>query len=481
MKILDLVKNIKNVEVKGNNIDIEKLSYNTNDIEEGTLFFCIIGLKVDGHSFIDDVVRKGAQAVVVSKQVEVPEGVTIIKVDDTREAMSVISSNFYGNAWEDINLVGITGTNGKTTSTFIMRSIFDAANKRSSLIGTICNIVGEKKYETERTTPESKDLQKLFKSIKDDKSEFCIMEVSSHSLDLKRVFGVDFKVGVFTNLTQDHLDYHSDMEEYFEAKMKLFDNSEYKIINIDDEYGKKSVKMLKDNIITYGLTKDADIHASNIEMTKDGSEFLLNYKDIKENIKINLPGKFNIYNTLSCIGAALVLGISLDSIKKGLENLKYVPGRSEKISSNKGFSIIIDYAHTPDGLQNILSSTREYTEGKLIALFGCGGDRDKTKRPLMGEVGGNNADFCILTSDNPRTENPEKIIKDIVPGIERTKCDYVIIENRKDAIEYAIKNAKKEDTIVIAGKGHETYQVLSDKTIHFDEKEIVKEFLKEEL
>lgn len=481
MKILDLVSNIKDVEIKGDNIDIKKLCYSTKDIEKDSLFFCIVGLKADGHSFINKAIEKGAKAVVVSKEVIVDENITVIRVKDTREAMSLISSSFYNNSWSRMKLIGLTGTNGKTTSTFIMRSILEAANKKSSLIGTICNMVGNKKYETERTTPESKDLQKLFKSMADENSDYCIMEVSSHSLDLKRVYGVNFEVGVFTNLTQDHLDYHSDMESYFDAKMKLFDNSKYKVINIDDEYGKKSLKMLNNNVITYGLNNNADIYASNIEMDKEGSKFKLNYKGKIEDIYINIPGKFNIYNTLACIGASIALDIPLTDIKKGLKNLKSVPGRSEKISSKKGFTVIIDYAHTPDGLENILSSTREYTKGKLIALFGCGGDRDKIKRPIMGEAAGKLADYCIITSDNPRTEDPKKIIDDIVPGIKRTNCDYVIIENRKNAIEYAINNAKENDIIVIAGKGHETYQVLADKTIHFDEKEIVKEFLKEEL
>lgn len=481
MKISNLIKNIDDVNVIGIDREIKKLCYSTKDVEKDSLFFCIAGLNVDGHTFVEKAIESGAKAVVVSKDVSVKDDITVIKVKDTREAMSVISSNFYGNSWSNMDVIGITGTNGKTTSTFIMKSIFKASNKKTSLIGTICNIVGDKVYESERTTPESRDLQKLFKDMTEDKSEVCIMEVSSHSLDLKRVFGVNFKVGIFTNLTQDHLDYHDSMESYFEAKMKLFDSSEYAVINIDDSYGKKAVKRLKGKIVTYGLTPEADIFATDVKLSSEGASFNLNYKGEVENININLPGKFNVYNALGCISAAIVLNIPIKDIKKGLESLKSVPGRSEKITSKKGYTIIIDYAHTPDGLENILSSTKEYTKGRLISLFGCGGDRDKTKRPLMGKAAGLISDFCIVTSDNPRGEEPISIIEDIIPGLKKSKCEYVIIENRKDAIKYVIDNAKKDDVIVIAGKGHETYQVLKDETIHFDEKEIVQGFLKEEL
>ncbi|KMT21402.1 UDP-N-acetylmuramoyl-L-alanyl-D-glutamate--2,6-diaminopimelate ligase [Clostridium cylindrosporum] len=481
MKISDLVKNMEEVEVIGNDIDIKKLCYSTSDIDENSLFFCIVGLNVDGHTFIKKAIENGAKAIVVSKDLEPLNDVTVIKVKDTREAMSLISSNFYGNPSKEIDVIGITGTNGKTTSTFMMKSILEVANKKTSLLGTIYNIIGSKKEEAKRTTPESKDLQGLFRDMINFGDDSCIMEVSSHSLDLKRVYGVDFKVGIFTNLTQDHLDFHSDMGSYFNAKMKLFDNSEYAVINIDDEYGRKAVNKIKGKVLTYGLTNEANLFASDILISSEGAKFKLNYKGESEEILLHLPGKFNIYNALGCIGAALILNITLEDIKKGLESLSSVPGRSEKITSSKGFTVIIDYAHTPDGLTNILSTTKEYTDGNLIALFGCGGDRDRTKRPLMGKAAGEIADFCVVTSDNPRGEEPSDIIQDIIPGVKATGCNYTVIENRKDAIKYAIDNAKKGDVIVIAGKGHETYQILKNETIHFDEKEIVLDFLKEEL
>ncbi|MEG0370672.1 MAG: UDP-N-acetylmuramoyl-L-alanyl-D-glutamate--2,6-diaminopimelate ligase [Clostridium sp.] len=481
MNIWNLVKDIDNLKVIGKDRDIKKLCYSTNDIEDDSLFFCIEGLTVDGHTFIKKAIEKGAKAIVVSKEVSVDDDITIIRVNDTREAMSLISSNFYGNPSRGMDLIGITGTNGKTTSTFMMKAILEASDIKTSLLGTIYNIIGNNKEEAKRTTPESKDLQYLFKKMVDDNARACIMEVSSHSLDLKRVCGVAFKVGIFTNLTQDHLDYHNNMDSYFEAKMKLFEASEYAVINIDDDYGKIASKRISDKILTYGLTKEADLYATNIIISSEGASFRIHYNNESADILLHLPGKFNIYNALGCIGAGLILNISLNDIKKGLENLMAVPGRSEKVSSKKGYTIIIDYAHTPDGLENILSSTKEYTKGRLIALFGCGGDRDKTKRPLMGKAAGDIADFCIVSSDNPRTEDPSKIIEDIIPGVKNSDCPYVIIEDRKAAIKYAIDNAKKDDIIVIAGKGHETYQVLKDKTIHFDEKEIVIEFLKEDL
>ncbi|MEF9933731.1 MAG: UDP-N-acetylmuramoyl-L-alanyl-D-glutamate--2,6-diaminopimelate ligase [Clostridium sp.] len=480
MNITKLLKGLEGAEVIGKDREVNKLCYSTKDIEKDSLFFAIIGLNVDGHTFVNNAVESGASVVVVSKDVEVTGDVTIVKVKDTRGAMSIISSNFYGNSSDKMDVVGFTGTNGKTTSTFMMKSILEKAGKLPSLVGTIYNVIGNESVEAKRTTPESRDLQEMFSQMVNRGSDSCIMEVSSHSLDLKRVYGVKFKVGVFTNLTQDHLDYHNDMESYFEAKMALFEECEKAVINIDDEYGKKAAQRYNDKVLTYGLTSDAMLCASDISISSTGTEFNVHYNGEVVHISLHLPGKFNVYNSLGCIGAALIMGLSLETIKVGLESLLSVPGRSEKIASDKGFTIIIDYAHTPDGLINILSSTREYTKGRLIALFGCGGDRDRTKRPLMGKAAGDVADFCIVTSDNPRSEEPALIIEDILPGVKESNCEYVIIVDRKEALKYAINNAKKDDVIVVAGKGHETYQILKDKTIDFNEKEIVLQFLKED-
>lgn len=480
MKISDILNNVEVINVEGTDRDINKLSYNTADVTEGSLFFCIIGMKTDGHIFAGKAVECGATALVISEDVDVSGDVTLIRVNDTRKAMSQISSNFYGNPSANMNITGITGTNGKTTSTFMLRSILKEFGKKTGLMGTIYNIFDNEIEEAKRTTPESMDLHNMLSRMRNKNVEECIMEVSSHSLELNRVYGIKFKVGIFTNLTQDHLDFHITMENYFKAKMKLFENCENAVVNIDNEYGKRICEKVKCNIITYGIQERADVYAQDIKITGEGTSFMLGYNNKAYPVKLHLPGKFNVYNALSCAAAAIILGVPMQKIIKGLSSLEKVPGRSEKINSKKGVTIVIDYAHSPDGIINILKTAREYTEKRLITLFGCGGDRDKGKRPLMGEAAGKLSDFCIVTSDNPRTEEPMDIINDILPGINRTGCSYVIMEDRRKAIAYALSIGEAGDVIVIAGKGHETYQVLKNKTIHFDEREIIHELLKEE-
>lgn len=481
MKLSELIANIDVVELKGEDRDIECLAYNTSKVTDNSLFFCIEGFKTDGHTFAQKAVDNGARAVVISKDVIIHGDVTKIFVEDTRKAMSVISSNFYGNPSNRIEMVGITGTNGKTTSSFMMKSILNEYGKSVGLMGTIYNIFGDEIEEAKRTTPESMDLHGMLYKMRKKNVDACVMEVSSHSLELDRVFGIRFKVGIFTNLTQDHLDFHGTMENYFKAKLKLFDNCDIAAVNIDDQYGCMIPDRVKSKVITFGINKTADVFANKIEISGEGTSFDLYSRGESLPVKLHLPGKFNVYNALGCAAAAMALGIPVDVIKRGLESLEKVPGRSEKINSKKGFTVVIDYAHTPDGIINILNTAREYTKGRLITLFGCGGDRDRTKRPLMGKAAGELSDFCIVTSDNPRTEEPEAIIKHILPGIAETGCIYIVIEDRKQAIEYALKEGKPGDVIVIAGKGHETYQILKDRTIHFDEREIVIELLKEDV
>lgn len=480
MKISELLHNVDIIKIEGKDREINTLSYNTTTVVRDSLFFCIEGVKTDGHLFANKAFESGAVALVIAKDVDVTGDVTLIRVKDTRKAMAQISSNFYGNPSANMSIIGITGTNGKTTSSFMLRSILNEMGKKTGLMGTIYNIFGNEIEVAKRTTPESMDLQKMLSIMYDKGVRECIMEVSSHSLALNRVFGIKFKVGIFTNLTQDHLDFHINMENYFRAKMKLFENCENAIINIDDEYGKRISEEAKCNIVTYGIEKKADVFAEDIIISGEGTSFKLGYKNETLPVRLHLPGKFNVYNALSCAAAAIVLGVPLQKIIKGLEELEKVPGRSEKINSKRGFTIVIDYAHSPDGILNILKTAREYTNKRLITLFGCGGDRDKSKRPLMGEAAGKLSDFCIVTSDNPRTEEPMDIINNILPGINQTKVNYVIIEDRKKAIEYALSIGQPGDVVVIAGKGHETYQVLKNETIHFDEREIVHELLKEE-
>lgn len=478
MLISELIKGLKDTELIGKDMEISRMCYNTAQVTEGCLFFCIIGVKTDGHNFAEEAIRNGAKALVISHDVEIGDAqVSLIKTKDTRKAMALMSANFYGNPSHKLDIVGITGTNGKTTSTFMLRSVLSTCGRKSGLMGTIYNIVGEKCEEAKRTTPESMDLQSMLHEMVEAGDDSCVMEVSSHSLALERVYGLRFAVGIFTNLTQDHLDYHITMENYFQAKMKLFENCKKAVINIDDEYGKRACRIVGCDVITYGIENPADVWAEDIVIDGTGTSFVLCTEGKRLPVKLHLPGKFNVYNALGVAAAAISLGISLENIKAGLEGLLSVPGRSEKINSKKGFTIVIDYAHTPDGIVNILKAAREYTSNRLITVFGCGGDRDRTKRPKMGKAAGEGSDFCIVTSDNPRSEDPDSIIREILPGIQATGCPYEVITNRREAIEYAISIGKPGDVIVIAGKGHETYQILKDKTIEFNEKKIVHEIL----
>lgn len=479
MKLKDLLKGLDYTILNGSeNIDIIKVEYDSRKVQEGDLFFCIEGFKVDGHKFAYTSVKNGAAAIVCQREIEGELPCTIIKVEDSRKAMSVISANYYGNPSEKFKLIGITGTNGKTTSTFMIKSILEEASNKVGLIGTIANYIGNKKMHAERTTPESLELQGLFNEMNIEGIDYCIMEVSSHSLSLDRVYGVNFSEAIFTNLTQDHLDFHKTFENYYQAKLKLFSSSKNSIINIDDQYGKRVYNDVANNKITYSIENGADLKAENIKVHSRGASFELIYKDETISVNLNLPGRYNIYNALGSAAACLNEGISLEHIKAGLEKVT-VPGRCEIVTKgyDLGFDVIVDYAHTPDGLDNILRTAREFTEGRLISVFGCGGDRDKTKRPLMGRIGSDLSDMVVVTSDNPRTEEPADIIKDIVKGID--KDNFIVVENRADAIKKAMCLAQKNDVIVVAGKGHEDYQVLKDQVIHFDEREIIRDIIKE--
>jgi UDP-N-acetylmuramoyl-L-alanyl-D-glutamate--2,6-diaminopimelate ligase len=482
MLISKLIEGLEDVEYIGEDIEINKLCYSTTQVTEECLFFCIVGVKTDGHNFAKEAAQKGAKALVISHDVEIGDTkVSLIRTKDTRKAMALISANFYGNPSHKLDIVGITGTNGKTTSTFMLRSILSACGRKSGLMGTIYNIVGEKSEEAKRTTPESMDLQAMLNEMVEAGDDSCIMEVSSHSLALERVYGLNFAVGIFTNLTQDHLDYHVTMENYFQAKMKLFVNCRRAVINIDDEYGKRACKIVSGEVITFGIENPADVWAEDIVIDGTGTNFILCAEGKKLPVRLHLPGKFNVYNALGVTAAAISLGATLENIKMGLEGLLSVPGRSEKVNSKKGFTIVIDYAHSPDGIVNILKAAREYTANRLITVFGCGGDRDRTKRPIMGKAAGEGSDFCVVTSDNPRSEDPDAIIREIMPGLLPTGCPHQVITNRHEAIEYAIGMGKPGDVIVIAGKGHETYQILKDRTIDFDERKIVHEILGDDL
>ncbi|MBU3159007.1 UDP-N-acetylmuramoyl-L-alanyl-D-glutamate--2,6-diaminopimelate ligase [Clostridium frigoris] len=480
MKLRKIMENINFDLIKGDiDIDIKEIQYDSRKVKKGDVFFAIEGYQMDGHKYIQSAINNGAVAVVCHKEIENVD-VVVIKAQDSRKALAISSSNYYGNPSRSMKMIGVTGTNGKTTSAFMIKAILEQKGYKVGLIGTIANFVGKKKIHTERTTPESLELHELFKEMVDSNVDYCVMEVSSHSLSLDRVYGIEFCESIFTNLTQDHLDFHKTFENYFNAKLKLFKLSKISVINIDDEYGEKAYNSIKNSKLSFALNHKADIMASDIKMHSRGSKFTLKYKESSFDIELNIPGNYNVYNALGCIAVCLNQGVEISVIREALKKVQ-VPGRCELVENNHnlGFEIILDYAHTPDGLENILETVREFTKGKLISVYGCGGDRDKTKRPIMGRIGTNLSDFSFITSDNPRTEDPLEIIKDVVLGIE--KNNFEIIENRREAIKRAIESAKTGDIIVIAGKGHEDYQILKDKTIHFDEREVISEILKEKL
>lgn len=482
MDIKSLLKGLDYEVLKGDiSNTVEDIQYNSRKVKEGDIFFCIKGFQTDGHIYAKDAILKGATAIIVERDLEIKENgeLTIIKVEDSRKALAIAASNYYENPSSKLNIIGVTGTNGKTTTTYMIKSILESAGYKVGVIGTIANYIGNTKLDAERTTPESLELHKLFKDMLSQGVQYCIMEVSSHSLSLDRVYGVKFKSAIFTNLTQDHLDFHKTFENYYNAKLILFKNTEFAAINLDDKYGVSILEDIKDIEVeraTYSIEKDGDYKAQDINTYSKGLDFSIIYNKNISNITVSLPGKYNVYNALGAITCCLHEGIHIKYIQEGLKNVS-VPGRCEIVTKDMtmGYDIILDYAHTPDGLENILKTARDFTKGRLISIYGCGGDRDKTKRPIMGRIGTELSDIAIVTSDNPRTEDPTSIIEDILKGIE--KENYIVIENRAEAIEKAIKIARTGDVIVIAGKGHETYQILKDKTIHFDEREIVKEVL----
>ena len=481
MILKSLLKGLDYEVIKGNEESkVQNIRYDNRKIEQGDAFVCVKGFKVDGHSFIGDAIKKGAKTLIVQEDVSVQEDITIIKVRDTRKALAIMSSNYFGNPKDKLKIIGITGTNGKTTSAFIIKSILEKAGFMTGLIGTIANYIGNKKVDAVRTTPESYELHELFKNMVDAGVEYCVMEVSSHSLELDRVYGIQFEEGIFTNLTRDHLDFHKTFENYYNAKFKLFERSNHSIINLDDPYGANIVKDIeergvKTKVSTFSIEKESDFKAFEIKSHSNGSEFKVNLESIEE-FSINIPGEYNIYNSLGCIICAYNLNIPMDKIKEGLSDV-VIPGRCELVAKEKNlpYSIIIDYAHTPDGLENILSTVKAFTRNRMISVFGCGGDRDKVKRPQMGKIGCELSDIAIITSDNPRSEEPMDIINDIVKPLNYD--NFVIEVNRKEAIRKAMNMALEGDVIVIAGKGHETYQILKDETIHFDEREVVYDIL----
>ncbi|KAB3533198.1 UDP-N-acetylmuramoyl-L-alanyl-D-glutamate--2,6-diaminopimelate ligase [Alkaliphilus serpentinus] len=485
---MDLKNLIKELEVESIygpiDVQIDNIHYDSRLIKPGGLFICIEGFMTDGHNYINEAIENGAVAIAVEKEIH-EDRVPIIRFKNTRRAMASIASNFYGKPSQLLDMIGVTGTNGKTSVTYIIKSILENYDRKTAIIGTLATLINNEKMYSARTTPESLDLQGLFRKMIDGDVDTCIMEVSSHSLELNRVDEVSFKVGIFTNLTPDHLDFHSTMDNYREAKKKLFYKTTHcNIINLDDEAGRiivKDIKNLDTPLLTYSINNPADFVAENIH--NNGKELSFDVVGPENfNIKLTLktPALFAVYNALASIACCYSLGVPADIIADGLNAFIGVPGRFQSIDGLKEFSAVVDYAHTPDALENVLKAAKEFTKNKLITVFGCGGDRDQTKRPVMGEIAGKYSDFSIITSDNPRSEDPYVILSMIEEGIKRTKGNYIIIEDRKEAIREAVKMAEAGDLIVIAGKGHETTQIVKDRVLVFDDKQVVLEVAGEE-
>lgn len=483
MKLKELLQGlIYEIQQGTTELEISDIEYDSRKVEKGDLFVCITGFQTDGHKYIPMALEKGAAALLCEHPVEdVGEDVTVILTENNRAALAQLSANFYGHPSAQMRVIGVTGTNGKTSTTYLMKSILDRAGRKVGIIGTIENRIGEKILKAERTTPESKELQALFRQMREEEVTDVVMEVSSHSLDLHRVDGIAFDVAIFTNLTQDHLDYHKTMENYRAAKGLLFERAEKSVINLDDAAGAYMQAQSKGKVLTFGVDTKAELMAENIHISAEGTAFDMLWQGKRYPIKLHTPGRFSVYNALGTAGACLLLGIAPEEIAAGLAENPGISGRFQAVRSRKGCQAVIDYAHTPDGLENVLNTAREFVKGRVIAVFGCGGDRDKTKRPIMGEIGGRLADYCIITSDNPRTENPLAILEDVEAGVKKTDCPYEKIADRREAIQRAAAMAGEGDVILIAGKGHETYQIFAEETIHFDDMEEIRRAFGEDL
>lgn len=467
------------IEYTGPQAEITAVDYDSRKVGRGSLFCCLVGEKTDGHNFASMAVEKGASALICQRPL--PLNVPQLIVPDGREAMARAAACFYGHPERELTMLAVTGTNGKTSVTYMVKSVAETAGKKVGLIGTIQNLIGEEKVYTERTTPESVDLFALLQRMADKGVDLVVMEVSSHALAQQRVAGIPFKAGLFTNLTQDHLDYHKTFENYRSAKKKLFAQCGIAILNGDDETAAYMKEGLSIPVWTMGIHHPGEFYARGIEITTQGASFHLFTPQGNGRISLHISGLFSVYNAMGTAALCTAAGIPFSCIVKGLEGLRGVAGRLECVDTgDRPFSVYVDYAHTPDALQNVLETARGFTRRRLISVFGCGGDRDHGKRPIMGEIGGRYSDHVILTSDNPRTEDPMDILKAVEEGVKRTATPYIVTENRREAIREALEEAGDGDVIVIAGKGHESYQEINGVRHHFDDKEIVLSLLRGE-
>lgn len=489
----ELLASLTDVRVIGDeNAVVSQVNYDSREVASGSAFVCIRGVARDGHEFAAQAADRGASVIVAEDEAavaELPESVTRVLVPDTRLALAMMACEFYGHPSREMVLVGITGTNGKTTTAHLVAEVLRASGIKSvGVIGTLGAATEKTYYDTGRTTPESLDLQRLLADFLDGGAEAVVMEVSSHALALQRVAGCAFDAGIFTNLTQDHLDFHVTMDEYYAAKSRLFDevgdySAQYKsygaVLNADDRYGRKLAEeiVLDFPYVTYGIEQDAYAKAEAVHLTPSGTSFVVRTSSGDIPFDTALTGRFNVHNALAAIGFGILKGIPVPKIQEAMRHVKPPEGRMEVISEGQDFYVAVDYAHTPDGLQKVLSTVREFTRGRLICVFGCGGDRDRTKRPQMGAIAAALADIVVVTSDNPRTEDPNRILEDITAGTNGTNATVEVEVDRRKAIERAMEVAQKGDFVVVAGKGHETYQIFKDRTIHFDDREVVREAL----
>ena len=470
MKLCELLQGLRMLKTNVDpDMEIGSVAYDSRKVTPGSLFVAVTGFAADGNRFIPMALEKGARVVVTARE---PEGdVPFVLVESDRMALAVIGTNYYGHPAESMTMSGVTGTNGKTSVTLLVKQVLEKTlGAKVGLIGTMANQIGDEILPTERTTPESFELQGLFARMRDAGCTHVVMEVSSHALTLERVGGIRFQVAAFTNLTEDHLDFHGTMDAYCDAKAELFARCDKAVINVDDSYAARMLSKAACPVITTGVRRDADLKAEQLTLESEGIRFTVDGTCVA----LPIPGRFTVYNALTVLGIARALGISLEQCAQALGEAKGVKGRVEVVPTPQTpYTVLIDYAHTPDGLENVLTSVRDFCKGRIIAVFGCGGDRDPIKRPIMGRIGVSLSDIAIITSDNPRTEDPMAIIRDILAGVKKEYGEYIVMEDRRKAIRYAMDIAEKDDIIILAGKGHETYQDIGGHKYHLDEREEV--------
>ncbi|MDR2570643.1 MAG: UDP-N-acetylmuramoyl-L-alanyl-D-glutamate--2,6-diaminopimelate ligase [Oscillospiraceae bacterium] len=480
---MTLERLIKNVDIVSIGADfgmlIHGISYDTRVLRKGDIFVAIKGYEVDGHKYINEAIKKGAACIIC--EVEPDIETQYVVVEDSRKALACISAEWFGYPAKKIKIIGVTGTNGKTSVTCLVKYVLEkCSGSKVGLIGTNGNFIGDRELYTEHTTPESFETQKLLDKMILEGCKYVVMEVSSHALYLKRVYGIEYDVGVFTNLTPEHLDFHGTMDEYARAKAILFANCKNAVVNLDDTYAKIMIDSSCGKVMTYGVENNsADLTGKDIRLSPGKTEFCVITEGSINRVYLQIPGMFSVYNALAAIASVNLLGYGIENIAPLFHSFEGVKGRAEVVPTGHDYTVLIDYAHTPDALNNIISTVRGFAKERVIVLFGCGGDRDKAKRPLMGQITAELADYMVITSDNPRTEEPGKIIDEILTGIGQSNTPYIVLENRREAICWALDNIKTGDVLLLAGKGHETYQICGNEKIHFDDREVVMEHIRQ--